>query len=218
MEDFKKLRDLMVDTQLIPRGIKDERVLSAMRKAPRHIFVDDYMQHKAYDDMALPIGDEQTISQPYMVAVMTELLELKGNEKVLEIGTGSGYQAAILAELSREVFTIERKALLAKKAEERFQALGYINVHVITGDGTLGLPEESPFDRILITAGSPGIPAPLMEQLADGGIIIAPVGIRFSQQLLIVKKSKEGVSEQTHVPCVFVPLIGKHGWPEDEDS
>lgn len=218
MEDFKKLRDLMVDTQLIPRGIKDERVLSAMRKTPRHIFVDDYMQHKAYDDMALPIGDEQTISQPYMVAVMTELLELKGNEKVLEIGTGSGYQAAILAELSREVFTIERKALLAKKAEERFQALGYINVHVITGDGTLGLPEESPFDRILITAGSPGIPAPLMEQLADGGIIIAPVGIRFSQQLLIVKKSKEGVSEQTHVPCVFVPLIGKHGWPEDEDS
>ncbi|NCO82940.1 MAG: protein-L-isoaspartate O-methyltransferase [Nitrospirae bacterium CG_4_10_14_3_um_filter_44_29] len=218
MEDFKKLRDLMVDTQLIPRGIKDERVLSAMRKAPRHIFVDDYMQHKAYDDMALPIGDEQTISQPYMVAVMTELLELKGNEKVLEIGTGSGYQAAILAELSREVFTIERKALLAKKAEERFQALGYINVHVITGDGTLGLPEESPFDRILITAGSPGIPAPLMEQLADGGVIIAPVGIRFSQQLLIVKKSKEGVSEQTHVPCVFVPLIGKHGWPEDEDS
>jgi len=218
MEDFKKLRDLMVGTQLIPRGIKDERVLSAMRKAPRHIFVDDYMQHKAYDDMALPIGDEQTISQPYMVAVMTELLELKGNEKVLEIGTGSGYQAAILAELSREVFTIERKALLAKKAEERFQALGYINVHVITGDGTLGLPEESPFDRILITAGSPGIPAPLMEQLADGGVIIAPVGIRFSQQLLIVKKSKEGVSEQTHVPCVFVPLIGKHGWPEDEDS
>jgi len=218
MEDFKKLRDLMVDTQLIPRGMKDERVLSAMRKAPRHIFVDDYMQHKAYDDMALPIGDEQTISQPYMVAVMTELLELKGNEKVLEIGTGSGYQAAILAELSREVFTIERKALLAKKAEERFQALGYINVHVITGDGTLGLPEESPFDRILITAGSPGIPAPLMEQLADGGVIIAPVGIRFSQQLLIVKKSKEGVSEQTHVPCVFVPLIGKHGWPEDEDS
>ena len=218
MEDFKRLRDLMVDAQLIPRGIKDERVLSAMRKVPRHIFVDDYMQHKAYDDMALPIGDEQTISQPYMVAIMTELLELKGDEKVLEVGTGSGYQAAILGELSREVFTIERKALLAKKAEERFQALGYINVHVITGDGTLGLPEESPFDRILITAGSPKIPEPLIEQLADGGIIIAPVGIRFSQQLLIVRKSKEGISEQTHVPCVFVPLIGKHGWPEDEDS
>jgi len=218
MEDFKKLRDLMVDAQLIPRGIKDERVLSAMRKVPRHIFVDDYMQHKAYDDMALPIGDEQTISQPYMVAIMTELLELKGNEKVLEVGTGSGYQAAILGELSREVFTIERKALLAKKAEERFQALGYNNIRVITGDGTLGLPEESPFDRILITAGSPKIPEPLIEQLADGGVIIAPVGIRFSQQLLIVRKSKEGISEQTHVPCVFVPLIGKHGWPEDEDS
>ena len=218
MEDFKRLRDMMVDTQLIPRGIKDERVLSAMRKVPRHIFVDDYMQHNAYADMALPIGDEQTISQPYMVAIMTELLELKGNEKILEIGTGSGYQAAILGELSREVFTIERKALLAKKAEERFQALGYINIYAITGDGTLGLPEKSPFDRILITAGSPKIPEPLIEQLADGGIIIAPVGIRFSQQLLIVRKSKEGISEQTHVPCVFVPLIGKHGWPEDEDS
>ena len=218
MEDFKRLRDMMVDTQLIPRGIKDERVLSAMRKVPRHLFVDDYMQHNAYADMALPIGDEQTISQPYMVAIMTELLELKGNEKVLEIGTGSGYQAAILGELSREVFTIERKALLAKKPEETFQALGYINIYAITGDGTLGLPEESPFDRILITAGSPKIPEPLIEQLADGGIIIAPVGIRFSQQLLIVRKSKEGVSEQTHVPCVFVPLIGKHGWPEDEDS
>jgi len=218
MEDFKKLRDLMVDAQLIPRGIKDERVLSAMRKVPRHLFVSDYMQHNAYEDMALPIGDDQTISQPYMVAIMTELLELKGNEKVLEIGTGSGYQAAILGELSIEVFSIERKAELAKKADERLRSLGYNNVHVVAGDGTLGLPEESPFDRILITAGSPKIPEPLIEQLADGGIIIAPVGIRFSQQLLIVRKSKEGISEQTHVPCVFVPLIGKHGWPEDEDS
>ena len=218
MEDFKRLRDMMVDTQLIPRGIKDERVLSAMRKVPRHLFVDDYMQHNAYADMALPIGDEQTISQPYMVAIMTELLELKGNEKILEIGTGSGYQAAILGELSREVFTIERKALLAKKADERFQALEYNNIRVLAGDGTIGLSEKSPFDRILITAGSPKIPEPLIEQLSDGGIIIAPVGIRFSQQLLIVRKSKEGVSEQTHVPCVFVPLIGKHGWPEDEDS
>ncbi|MDI6745091.1 MAG: protein-L-isoaspartate(D-aspartate) O-methyltransferase [Thermodesulfovibrionales bacterium] len=217
MEDFKRLSDLMVDAQLIPRGIKDERVLSAMRKVPRHLFVGDSMLHNAYEDMALPIGEEQTISQPYMVAIMTELLDLKGNEKVLEIGTGSGYQAAILAELSREVFTIERKALLTKEAEERFQALGYGNVHVITGNGTLGLPEESPFDRILVTAGTPKIPEPLIEQLADGGIIIAPVGIRFSQQLLIVRKSKEGISEQTHVPCVFVPLIGKHGWPEDED-
>ncbi len=208
----------MVDAQLIPRGIEDERVLSAMRKVPRHLFVDDYMQQNAYADMALPIGEEQTISQPYMVAIMTELLELKGNEKVLEIGTGSGYQAAILAELSMEVFTIERKALLAKKAEERFQVLGYNNIRVITGDGTLGLPEESPFDRILITAGSPKIPEPLIEQLANGGIIIAPVGIRFSQQLLIIRKSIEGISEQTHVPCVFVPLIGEHGWSEAEDS
>lgn len=214
MEDFEKLRELMVDAQLILRGIKDERVLNAMRKVPRHLFVDEYMQYKAYDDMALPIGEDQTISQPYMVAIMTELLELKGREKVLEVGTGSGYQAAILGELSREVFTIERKAELAKKAEERLRGLGYSNIHVRTGDGTLGCSEESPFDRILITAGTPKIPEPLIEQLADGGIIIAPVGIRFSQQLLIAKKSMGALSEQMHVPCVFVPLIGEHGWSE----
>jgi len=217
MEDFKRLRDLMVDTQLIPRGIKDIRVLNAMRKAPRHLFVGDYMQAHAYEDMALPIGGGQTISQPYMVALMTELLELKGDEKVLEIGTGSGYQAAILGELARAVFTIERKDELAKKADERLRGLGYGKVRVITGDGTLGLPEEAPFDRILITAGTPKIPEPLIEQLADGGIIVAPVGIRFAQQLLIVRKSKEGVSEQTHVPCVFVPLIGEYGWSEAEE-
>lgn len=207
----------MVDTQLIPRGIKDIRVLNAMRKAPRHLFVGDYMQAHAYEDMALPIGGGQTISQPYMVALMTELLELKGDEKVLEIGTGSGYQAAILGELARAVFTIERKDELAKKADERLRGLGYGKVRVITGDGTLGLPEEAPFDRILITAGTPKIPEPLIEQLADGGIIVAPVGIRFAQQLLIVRKSKEGVSEQTHVPCVFVPLIGEYGWSEAEE-
>src|SRR4030042_3159290 len=140
--DFKELRDFMVQTQLIPRGIEDERVLNAMKKIPRHLFVDESMQYKAYDDMALPIGEGQTISQPYMVAIMTQLLELKGNEKVLEIGTGSGYQAAILAELAKEVYSVERVTAIATVAEERFHSLGYNNIRVKMGDGTLGWPKE----------------------------------------------------------------------------
>ncbi len=213
--DFKRLRDLMVETQLIPRGIKDKRVLEAMRKVPRHLFVDDSIRYRAYDDMALSIGEDQTISQPYMVATMTELLELKGNEKVLEIGTGSGYQAAVLAEVSREVFTVERIAALAAKADEKFRALGYDNIHVRTSDGTLGWPEESPFDRIIVTAGTPQVPQPLIAQLSEDGIMAAPVGERFSQQLIIIKKSKGVVSEEMHTPCVFVPLIGRYGWQEE---
>ena len=211
---FKELREFMVRTQLIPRGIKDERVLMAMEKVPRHLFIDASIAYKAYDDMALPIGEGQTISQPYMVAVMTELLELRGDEKVLEIGTGSGYQAAILAELSKEVYTIERVVVLAEKAMERFRSLGYSNINVKADNGTLGWPEEAPFDRIMITAGTPKIPDPLKEQLSEGGIIIAPVGERFSQQLLKVKKSKDRLSEEYHTPCIFVPLIGKYGWKE----
>jgi len=210
--DFKELRDFMVKTQLIPRGIKDERVLNAMKKVPRHLFIDESMQYKAYDDMALQIGEGQTISQPYMVAVMTQLLELKGNEKVLEIGTGSGYQAAILAELAKEVCSVERVTALATMAEERFHSLGYNNIHVKMGDGTLGWPEEAPFDRIIITAGTPKIPGSLIEQLSEGGMIIAPVGDRFSQQLLKVTKSKGKLLEDYHTPCVFVPLIGEYGW------
>lgn len=209
---FQELREFMVNTQLIPRGIKDERVLNAMRKVPRHLFVDESIQYKAYDDMALSIGEGQTISQPYMVAIMTELLELKGNEKVLEIGTGSGYQAAILAELSKEVYTIERVDILAKRAEERFHYLGYTNIQVKVGDGTLGWPEETPFDRIMITAAAPKIPDVLMEQLSEEGIIIAPVGERFSQQLLKRTKSMGKYSDEYHTPCIFVPLIGEYGW------
>ncbi len=209
---FQELREFMVNTQLISRGIKDERVLNAMRKVPRHLFVDESIQYKVYDDMALPIGEGQTISQPYMVAIMTELLELKGNEKVLEIGTGSGYQAAILAELSKEVYTIERVDVLAQNAEERFHSLGYTNIHVKAGDGTLGWPEEAPFDRIIITAATPKIPDVLMEQLSEEGIIIAPVGERFSQQLLKRTKSSGQYSDEYHTPCIFVPLIGKYGW------
>ncbi len=216
--DFKDLREYMVRTQLIPRGISDERVLDAMRKVPRHLFVPEHIQPRAYDDMALSIGEGQTISQPYMVAIMTELLELKGDEKVLEIGTGSGYQTAVLAELAKEVYSIERIEQLAESAKNILNSLFYKNINIKTGDGTLGWEEKSPFDRILITAGTPQIPQPLIEQLSDeNGIIVAPVGDRFSQVLLKVIKSKGKLEKETHTPCVFVPLIGKHGWQKDED-
>lgn len=212
--DFQKMRDLMVDTQLITRGIRDERVLNAMRKVPRHLFLVESQWFRAYDDMALPIGEGQTISQPYMVAIMTELLELKGDEKVLEIGTGSGYQAAILAELSKEVYTIERVQSLSERASKILRSLGYENVHFRVGDGTLGWPEEAPFDRVIITAACPEIPAPIINQLSERGIIVAPVGERFSQILLKVKKEKDRLTEDYHTPCVFVPLIGKYGWKD----
>ena len=179
--DFDRLRELMVDTQLIPRGIKDARVLKAMRKIPRHLFLDESLRDRAYDDMALSIGEHQTISQPYMVAVMTELLELKGKEKVLEIGTGSGYQGAVLAELAHVVYTVERLRVLAEKAKTRYTALGYHNIYVTVQDGTLGLPHKAPFDRIIVTAGCPSIPESLYHQLSEGGILVAPVGDRFSQ-------------------------------------
>ena len=216
--EFRELRDLMVKTQLVPRGIKDERMLAAMKKVPRHLFVDEAMQHRAYDDSALPIGEGQTISQPYMVAVMTEFLELKGTEKVLEIGTGSGYQAAVLAELVKEVYTVERITVLAKRAEGRYRELGYDNIHVKVADGTLGWPDAAPFDRIIITAGTPKVPEPLLQQLADQGMLIAPVGDRFSQQIIKVRKIGEKVVEEYHTPCVFVPLIGEYGWKKQEDS
>ena len=212
---FEELRDFMVRTQLIPRGIQDERVLAAMRKVPRHFFVDESIRPRAYEDIALPIGEGQTISQPYMVAVMTELLELKGKERVLEVGTGSGYQAVILAELSKDVYTIERFEKLAKEAEEKFQVLGYNKIHTKAGDGTLGWPENAPFDRIIITAGTPKVPEPLIAQLAQDGIVVAPVGERFSQQLVKVRKSAKGLSEEYHTMCVFVPLVGKYGWDRE---
>lgn len=218
MKDYKDLRELMVNTQLIPRGIKDERVLSAMKKVPRHLFVPEHLQHRAYDDMALSIGEGQTISQPYMVAIMTELLELTGKEKVLEIGTGSGYQAAILAELAKEVYSVERIEILAKRAREKFAALGYKNIYIRVANGTLGWEEMSPFDRIIITAGCPEIPEPLFRQLNEDGIIVAPVGDRFSQQLIKIKKSSGKILKQYHTPCVFVPLIGKYGWHEEDDN
>jgi protein-L-isoaspartate(D-aspartate) O-methyltransferase len=213
--EYDYLREMMVESQLVPRGIRDERVLDAMRRVPRHLFVDELIRHSAYDDMALPIGEGQTISQPYMVAVMTELLELEGREKILEIGTGSGYQAAILSELAKEVWTIERIAVLTERAKEIFVSLGCENIRLKTGDGTLGWPEEAPYDRIIITAASPKIPDPLMDQLAVNGILLAPVGSRYSQQLLKIRKTTQGVTEEYHTPCVFVPLIGEHGWKDE---
>ena len=214
--DYKTLRELMVKAQLVPRGIRDTRVLDVMRRVPRHLFVDSSIQPEAYEDMALSIGEGQTISQPYMVARMTELLELKGDERVLEIGTGSGYQAAVLAELAKEIYTIERVASLGERAIERFRSLYYTNVHVKIGDGTLGWPEKSPFDRIVVTAASPKIPDPLIGQLSVGGILLAPVGSRYSQELLKVRKTDQGISEEYNTPCVFVPLIGEHGWKEND--
>jgi protein-L-isoaspartate(D-aspartate) O-methyltransferase len=206
----------MVERQLIPRGIRDIRVLGAMRKIPRHLFMDESLRDSAYDDMALPVGEGQTISQPYMVAVMTEFLNLGGDEKVLEVGTGSGYQAAVLAELSREVYTIERIQALSEKAGKVLGGLGYgKSVHLRVGDGTLGWPEAAPFDRILITAGAPEIPEPLVGQLSEGGIIVAPVGDRFSQQLVRATKHQGKLSREYNVLCVFVPLVGKHGWGAD---
>lgn len=213
--DFRQLREMMVRTQLVARGIRDERVLDAMRRVPRHLFVSEGVRGRAYDDAALPAGEGQTISQPYIVAIMTELLELRGGEKVLEIGTGSGYQAAVLAELAYEVFTMERRGALARKAENNLASLGYDNVHCLVGDGTLGWPAEAPYERILVTAGAPRVPPPLIEQLAEGGVMVAPVGDFFSQQLVKLRNKGRRLETERHIPCVFVPLVGAEGWQEE---
>lgn len=205
-------RKMMVDRQLRSRGIVDEKVLSAMERVERHRFVDKNMQDRAYDDCALPIGENQTISQPYMVALMTELLELKGSENVLEIGTGSGYQAAILSHLASEVYSIERIGNLAIKAKDLFQELGYTNIHVLVKDGTLGLPEYAPFDGIIVTAASPDIPDTYIRQLKIDGRLVIPVGSRYSQTLHKVIKTPKGIKTSISTACVFVPLIGEHGW------
>ena len=214
-EDFAAQRENMVDTQIRARGVKGEKVLAAMGKVPRHLFVPEALRAFSYGDEPLPIGEGQTISQPYMVAIMTELLKLKGTEKVLEVGTGSGYQGAVIAELTKEVYTIERIESLADRAAETFRSLSYKNIHIKTGDGTLGWPEEAPFDRIIITAASPKVPEPLLEQIAMNGIIVIPVGSRFSQELLKITKTGRGLVQEYHTPCVFVPLIGKFGWEKD---
>ncbi|GAB4543200.1 MAG: protein-L-isoaspartate(D-aspartate) O-methyltransferase [Thermodesulfovibrionia bacterium] len=202
----------MVEEQLRARGIRDERVLKAMESVPRHLFVSEDIRDKAYDDCALPIGEGQTISQPYMVAIMTELLELKGKESVLEIGTGSGYQSAVLSLLCSEVYTVERIESLAIKARELLKRLGYKNVNVFISDGTQGLPEYAPFDAIIVTAGAPEIPAVYIEQLKINGRLVIPVGSRFSQTLYQIKKTPSGIVTRSSTPCIFVPLVGRYGW------
>jgi protein-L-isoaspartate(D-aspartate) O-methyltransferase len=209
--NYDILRKRMVEEQLIPRGIKNKKVLDVFSKVPRHQFVPEDLRGNAYADYPIPIGEGQTISQPYIVALMTEALDLSGTEKVLEIGTGSGYQTAILSELAKEVYSIERFANLAKRAEVALGELGYSNIKIKVGDGTLGWLEESHFDRIIITAASPRIPLPLTEQLSNNGKIIAPLGESFSQVLTIAEKKNNKLLYCEICGCVFVPLVGKYG-------
>ena len=212
LDHYEEVRNRMVEEQLVSRGINDRRVLSAFRKIPRHRFVEAGLQSRAYEDYPLSIGSGQTISQPYMVALMTERLSLTGGEKVLEIGTGSGYQTAILAELAGEVYSLERIFSLAGRAGEKLNEMGYTNVKIEVGDGTLGWPEYSPYDRILVTAGSPEVPQPLTEQLSGKGRLVIPVGGSFGQTLRVVEKTDKGLRETDVCGCVFVPLVGKFGW------
>ncbi len=213
-QEAARLREEMVARQLAPRRIRDRRVLAAFREVPRHLFAPGAGPREAYADHPLPIGEGQTISQPYMVALMTQCLELAGGEKVLEIGTGSGYQAAILSRLAARVYTVERIASLAERTGDLFRRLGYENISIRVGDGTRGWPEFSPYDGIIVTAGSPGVPPPLVEQLGEGGKLVIPSGSGYSQRLLVLERRGEKIIERDEGGCVFVPLIGEYGWKE----
>jgi protein-L-isoaspartate(D-aspartate) O-methyltransferase len=205
----------MVERQLVPRGITDSRVLEAMRKVPRHLFLEEALSDRAYDDSALPIGDKQTISQPYIVALMTQALALRPTDKVLEIGTGSGYQTAILAGLAARVYSIERVKSLALRSRERLDRLGYRNVAVRNGDGTYGWGEAAPFDAVLVAAGSPSIPPLLVEQLREGGRLVIPVGDRNAQVLQLGVKQRGQLVLSCLTDCTFVPFIGAFAWSAD---
>jgi protein-L-isoaspartate(D-aspartate) O-methyltransferase len=209
---FAREREKMVEEQLVRRGITDERVLEAMRRVPRHRFVEEGLQHRAYGDHPLPIGEEQTISQPYIVGLMTSLLGLTGGEKVLDVGTGSGYQTAVLAELSRRVCSIERLPRLAERARKLLESLGYANVWIRVGNGALGWPDEAPFDRILVAAAGPSVPPPLVEQLGEGGRLVAPVGDEERQTLTLVERRGGEVRTRAMGECRFVKLVGKYAW------
>ena len=212
--EFATARNRMVESQLISRGIKDPRVLDTMRKVPRHRFVEEALISQAYNDHPLPIGEKQTISQPYMVALMTEALDLQGYEKVLEIGTGSGYQTAILAELAEKIHSVERIRPLSAKAQRILDELGYFNVVLTVGDGSVGIKEEAPFEAIIVTAGSPDVPQPLVDQLVVGGRLVVPVGDRYTQSLIKVVRAKDGLTKMDLGGCRFVNLLGQHGWRE----
>jgi protein-L-isoaspartate(D-aspartate) O-methyltransferase len=206
--DFKPMRERMVETQIKTRGVKDDRVLAAMLKVERHLFVPKELQTSAYSDQPLPIGEGQTISQPYIVALMTELLDLKGDEKVLEVGTGSGYQAAILAELAKEVYTIEIVEKLASSSEKILLELGYKNIKVKAGDGYLGWPEAAPFDAIIVTCAPDHIPKPLLDQLKEGGRMVVPVGA-YTQELKKIVKRSGKIETNDVIPVIFVPMTGE---------
>jgi len=209
---YETARARMVEEQLVQRGVTDERVLAAMRRVPRHLFVEVPLRDRAHGDHPLPIGEEQTISQPYIVGFMTQLLELRGQEKVLEVGTGSGYQTAVLAELARRICTIERLPRLAERARALLEQLGHDNVWVRVGSGTLGWPDQAPFDRILVTAGGPSIPPPLFQQLGEGGRMVVPVGDVANQTLTVVEKVHGEMKTRLCGDCKFVKLVGKYAW------
>jgi protein-L-isoaspartate(D-aspartate) O-methyltransferase len=202
----------MIEEQLVRRGITDERVIGAMRRIPRHLFVEEALRDRAYGDHPLPIGEGQTISQPYIVAQMTSLLALVGTEKILEVGTGSGYQTAVLAALARRVCSIERLPNLAVRARALVEGLGITNVWIRVGNGTLGWPDEAPFDRILIAAGAPAVPPPLVQQLAEGGRMVLPVGSLTDQTLTMVEHGAGTMQTTTWGGCTFVKLVGKYAW------
>ena len=205
-------REWMVEQQIAGRGVEDERVLEAMRKVPRHLFVPLHAKNDAYSDWPIRIGHSQTISQPYVVGLMSALLGVEAHHRVLDVGTGSGYQAAILGELAVEVHSIERFADLAESAEAVLNELGYKNVHIHIGDGTQGFVASAPYDRILVGASAPSVPEPLLEQLADNGRLVIPVGNRLSQKIEVWDKKEKGFSHSSSIPVIFVPLIGRHGW------
>ena len=209
--DYAILRKKMVEQQLIPRGIKNTRLIEAFLKVERHRFIPEHSRDSAYADCPVPIGEKQTISQPYIVALMTERLGLSGAENILEIGTGSGYQTAILAELTNQVYSIERFPTLAHTAEFLLKDLGYSNIKIKLGDGTLGWPEEAPFSRIIVTAAAPEIPLPLAEQLSENGKMVLPQGESHGQVLTLIKKENNQLKAESICGCVFVPLIGKYG-------
>ena len=210
--NYEGARQKMLDSQIHARNVRDPRVLEAVRTVPRHLFVEEALRDRAYLDKALPIGEKQTISQPYMVAAMTEALELTGRERVLEIGTGSGYQTAILAELAESVFSVERIASFVPLARQRLESLGRYNVLIKVGDGTIGWSEHAPYDAILVAAAAPQLPRPLLEQLSVGGRLVVPMGPEESQTLMRIRRGEEGFHEEALGECRFVKLIGRHGW------
>lgn len=217
-EEYKQARKRMVEQQMRARGIRDERVLQVMLSVPRHVFVAPDLRYAAYNDAPLPIRHQQTISQPYIVALMTALLELKGDECVLEVGTGSGYQAAVLAHIARKVYTLERIHDLVVEARQTLSELGLDNVEVLEVDGTLGLPEHAPYEAIIVTAAAPHVPEPLKEQLCDGGRLVLPVGGRMGQMLERWRRKGDDFDCERIAPVAFVPLVGDHGWESSESS